>query len=210
MRRTGTPCGYNSPMQLSPELVPYAGKLQQYLSQRRLEHSHNVAGAARRLAMIYAPNLQDEAELAGLLHDNAKALSAAELIQAAQRFDIELSAGEHRCPSLLHGKIGAALLPERFGIDDAQIARAVADHVTGQTNMTTLSCILFVADQIAADRQFDGVDELRAVATVSLVHAAFLVAKHKLLYIVQREHWLEPSTMDVYNEFLDRMQAHGA
>ena len=44
-------------------------------------------------------------------------------------------------PGLLHGKVGAVLLNERFGIDDSEIFCAISDHVTGRVGMGILSKI---------------------------------------------------------------------
>ena len=180
-------------------------KLREYLGKGRWRHSLNVAAAARSLALIHAPRLADQAELAGILHDNAKRMGGAELTAAAARLDIELSAGEREQPVLLHGKVGAALAPERFGVDDAEVLQAMQDHVTGQPGMGVLSQLLFVADQSAADREFDGVVELRAVAERDLAEAVLLVAGHKLNYIVLKRQVIHPATVELYNEYVQRV-----
>jgi predicted HD superfamily hydrolase involved in NAD metabolism len=180
------------------------GQLSLYLGEQRVKHSANVEAAAIGLAQVFAPELAAAAQLAGLLHDNAKRLSAEELIRLARQHDIEITPVEAQLPQLLHGKVGAALLAERFGVDDARVAEAVAWHVTGHPNMSLLGRILFVADQIAADRDFPGIAELRAVAQKDLSLAVFMVAQLKLTYAVQRQRPLEPLTVAVYNEFRPR------
>jgi len=109
-------------------------QLATFIGPKRLAHSLSVAQAARRLAQRHCPELCDQAEIAGLLHDNAKGLSNEELLANARRLDIELSPIEAGHPELLHGKVGAGLLDERFGIDDAEVTQAVADHVTGRAD----------------------------------------------------------------------------
>jgi len=187
-----------------PDRERYLAQLAGYLGAHRVQHSLNVAEAAVALALAHAPELAERAELAGLLHDNAKRLSAAQLIEQAQRFDIEVTPVERQWPMLLHGKVGAALLAERFGVTDGLVRTAVARHVTGQPNMDTLSCILFVADQVAADRDFEGIAELRQVAPANLARAVLMVSRFKLLYAVQRGRLVEPATVAVYNEYLSR------
>ena len=193
-------------MASAPDLAQLTEKLQAYVGAKRIGHSLNTAQAARELAERHAPQLAEKAALAGLLHDHAKRMSDAELIATAKRLDIEVSPGEHRWPALLHGKIGAALIAERFGVKDAEISQAVADHVTGRPNMGILSLILYVADQAAADREFPGVQELRQVAETDLKRAAFLVAKHKLRYVLSRERLIDPTTIAVYNELRSACQ----
>jgi predicted HD superfamily hydrolase involved in NAD metabolism len=175
------------------------------LGRKRFEHSLSVSTAAHGLAVHHAPDLAARAELAGLLHDNAKALSDDELIVAAERLDIEITPGERIMPGLLHGKVGAALLESRFGVTDQEVRQAVADHVTGRVGMGLLSLILFVADQIAADRQFEGVTELREVAQKELVRAALVVAGNKLRWAIHKGRHIELQTVAVYNDLLARV-----
>lgn len=181
--------------------------LKALVGRKRFEHSLSVAGAARALAARFAPDLAARAELAGLLHDNAKALNNAELIAAAERLDIEIAPGEYIMPGLLHGKVGAALLDVRFGVDDEDVRQAVADHVTGRVGMGLLSLILFVADQIAADREFEGVAELRELAEENLVKAALVVAGNKLRWAIHKGRHIELQTVHVYNDLLARVAA---
>lgn len=186
----------------------YLERLAQFLGAKRVRHSNNVADYAVGLAQRYAPELADKAELAGLLHDHAKRFSLAELTDLAARLDIEITAGEREQPELLHGKVGAALLRERFGVDDAEIAQAVADHVTGRPGMGLLSLILYVADQAARDREFPGIDALREVAQQDLEQAVLLVVKHKLNYIMLKNCPIEEQSVALYNEMIARL--HGA
>lgn len=188
-----------------PELPGSAellNKLAGYLRPRRVKHSRNVAAVASDLARHYAPELERAAEAAGIVHDHAKQLSGEELLAFARERGLDVGPVEEANPALLHGKVGAVLLLERFNIDDAQIAAAVADHVTGRPGMGTLSLIVYVADQAAADRDFPGVDDVRQAAKHDLRSAAWLVARHKLLWTVRYALLLDPRTVEVYNELL--------
>lgn len=174
--------------------------LRSYTSARRHAHSLNVMVSAVELAGLHQPQLIEQARLAGLLHDNAKRLDDKDLLDYARQFGLSVSPVELSQPSLLHGKVGAALLPLRFGINDAEVALAVADHVTGRPNMGPLSRVLYVADQCAADRSFPGVELLRDVARQDLEQAILLVARNKLLSVIQRGYLVEPNTAALYNE----------
>ena len=179
--------------------------LARYMGRKRQQHSFNVSRAAIRLALRHYPALRDEAELAGLLHDNAKRMPGPELLQFCHKYGIAVSAVEHAVPTLLHGKVGAALLEDRFSITGSRIKRAVEDHVTGRLGMGPLSRILFVADQMSADRVFPGVHELRAVALEDLDLAVYLVSRNKLLHIIDRGQPVEDGTVDLYNSYRRRV-----
>jgi predicted HD superfamily hydrolase involved in NAD metabolism len=179
-------------------------ELARHIPADRVAHSENVCRAAGMLARRWAPDLEPQAKLAGLLHDNAKAIDPQELLAQSQALGLPITPVEARHPSLLHGKVGAALLKERFGVEDSDVAQACADHVTGRRGMGTLSKILYVADQAAADRTFSGVEDLRAIMFEDLDAAVLLVAKHKLLHSARKSHLLEPATVDLYNSLIDK------
>jgi predicted HD superfamily hydrolase involved in NAD metabolism len=185
-------------------LREYSAALSQFIPAERVAHSENVCRAAGMLARRWAPELEAQAKLAGLLHDNAKAVDPAELLTRARDYRLSITPVEERYPSLLHGKVGAALLKERFGVDEPAVEQACADHVTGRKGMDTLSKILYVADQAAADRTFEGVEDLRAIMFEDLDAAVLLVAKNKVLHSARKSHLLEPATVDLYNSLIDK------
>lgn len=187
---------------MPPDKQALIARLSGLTGPKRYQHSLNVAAVAARLARQYAPQMEQAAEIAGIVHDHAKKLPDSELISAARRFDIPVSPVELAMPSLLHGKVGAALLDERFGLRDADVSAAVADHVTGRPGMGLLSRILYVADQAAEDRDFDGVERLRAVMLEDLDRAVLLVAQGKILSVVNRGWMVEEATMNLYNELV--------
>ena len=192
-------------IQLSPDVLRgYTEKLALYIPAERVAHSENVSRAAGMLARRWAPELEAQSKLAGLLHDNAKAIDPTELLARARELGLPVTAIEECYPSLLHGKVGAALLKERFGVEDAEVEQACADHVTGRRGMGTLSKILYVADQAAADRTFNGVEDLRSIMFEDLDAAVLLVAKHKVLHSARKSHLLEPATVDLYNSLIDK------
>ena len=69
---------------------------------------------------------------------------------------------EQRALKLLHAKTGAALARDVFGTDD-EIYNAILWHTTGKANMTLLEKVIYLADYIEPNRDFDGVEELRKV-----------------------------------------------
>ena len=74
------------------------------------------------------------------------------ILLLARRYTTEISLLELKKPSLLHGKAAAALLKEKFEIEDEDVLEAVANHTFGKKNMGNLAKILFVADKIEPNR----------------------------------------------------------
>jgi nicotinate-nucleotide adenylyltransferase len=60
---------------------------------------------------------------------------------------------EKKKPSLLHGRAGAVLLKQRFGIHNNDILEAVRLHTIGGVNMGDLGKVLYIADKIEVSRR---------------------------------------------------------
>ena len=69
---------------------------------------------------------------------------------------------EQHALKLLHAKTGAALARDVYGADD-EIYNAILWHTTGKANMTLLEKVIYLADYIEPNRDFDGVEDLRKV-----------------------------------------------
>ena len=132
--------------------------LKKSLSSHRYTHVLGVAAAARELADRYGCDA-DTAEVAGLLHDAAKQLPLP---------DMQANGG------LLHGYAAVTIARERYGITDQALLGAIAHHTTGAEQMSTLEKIIFLADYIEVNRDFDGVDDLRKAARRNLDEAVLL------------------------------------
>jgi predicted HD superfamily hydrolase involved in NAD metabolism len=62
---------------------------------------------------------------------------------------------------VLHQFTGAYLAKTRFGVTDEDVLNAIAYHTSGREKMGALERLIFLADMLESDRDFDGVDELR-------------------------------------------------
>lgn len=138
--------------------------LRQSLSHHRYEHVLGVAQAARELAERYGGDA-DQAEVAGLLHDAAKQLPLEEMQALAVRaFGRTLPDAVMATGSLLHGYAAVAVAIEQYGIADKKLLASLAHHTTGAMQMGLLEKIIFIADYIEVNRDFDGVEKLREIA----------------------------------------------
>lgn len=61
---------------------------------------------------------------------------------------------------LLHGYAAVTIARERYGITDQALLGAIAHHTTGAEQMSTLEKIIFLADYIEVNRDFDGTSSL--------------------------------------------------
>jgi nicotinate-nucleotide adenylyltransferase len=73
---------------------------------------------------------------------------------------------------LLHSKTGAEIAKVEFGMSDA-VYDAIKWHTTGKADMTLLEKIVYMADYIEPNRDFEGVEQLRSLAYTDLDKALF-------------------------------------
>ena len=113
-----------------------------------------------RLAEKYGADVE-KARVAALLHDCTKKLNLREQLALCEQYGIALDYLERHTLKLLHAKTGAALAREVFGADEA-VCGAIRWHTTGRAGMTLLEKVVYLADYIEPNRNFEGVDKLRA------------------------------------------------
>ncbi|MDR3148190.1 MAG: nicotinate (nicotinamide) nucleotide adenylyltransferase [Treponema sp.] len=122
------------------------------LSLPRFLHSRQVAVMSSDLCRIFGLDSR-AGYLAGIVHDIGKQLEEGELIRLATGDRLPILPMEKKKPSLLHGRAGAVLLEERYGIRDRRILDAVRCHTTGSDTMGPLAKVLYVADKIEVSRE---------------------------------------------------------
>lgn len=132
-----------------------------YLKAKRIPHVLGTEQTAKALAEKYGADVE-KARFAALLHDATKRLSMAEQLALCEHYHIALDELEQHALKLLHAKTGAALARDVYGADD-EIYSAILWHTTGKPKMTVLEKVLYLADYIEPNRDFDGVDDLRKV-----------------------------------------------
>ena len=130
--------------------------------------SHTAAELAARFGEDPGP-----ARRAGLLHDVTKALPGPEQLKLCDKYGMMLDTFERSHPKLLHAKSGAAVAGAVFG-ESAAVQSAICWHTTGKPDMTLLQKILYLADYMEPNRDFPGVERLRALAQHDLDEAVLL------------------------------------
>lgn len=169
------------------------------LSEKRYYHSLCVSEMAVKLAKKYCADVK-KAEVAGILHDIMKDISPDEQLKMMTRYDIVLSDVERTAQKLWHAMLGAAYIEDKLGITDQEILNAVRYHTTGRANMTTLEKVLYIADFISADRDYDGVEGMRKAAEISLEQAMVEGMTFSILDLAQRYKPIHPDTVAAYNQ----------
>lgn len=139
---------------------------------KRIAHVRGTEEEAVRLAKRWGADEQDAAE-AAILHDITKKLDLNEQLILCKKYGIIVDTAEAQSEKLLHAKTGAALARARFGVSDA-VYSAIQWHTTGRAEMSLLEKIIYMADYIEPNRDFDGLAKLRELAYSDLDEAMIL------------------------------------
>ncbi len=174
--------------------------IRQRLSDFRYNHSLGVAESALYLAKKYGCD-EDTAYIAGLSHDVLKELSKNEFIDFFNEEKIELTQVELSAPKLWHAMAGARYLSKEYGFSE-EIITAVRYHTTGRENMSLLEKIIFVADFISADRDYNGVEDMRERAEISLEYCMAEGLRFTIEDLSRENRPIHPDTVACYNEIL--------
>ena len=145
------------------KMSEYKDIIRPMLSEKRYNHSVCVAREAVRLAKRYGADGK-KAEIAGILHDIMKETPPEKQLKYMQKFGIMLTDTQRRTPKVWHQICGAGYIEHVLGITDEDILSAVRYHTTGRAGMSLLEKIIFTADYISADRDYNGVEEIRQQA----------------------------------------------
>lgn len=134
-------------------------KLAGTISAHRLNHSKGVAFHAANLMaewLYKKGRLQDPESktlvrktlIAGLLHDCAKNMGEEETEAYLKKHRVKLSDEVWATKGILHGPAGRILARERYKIRDAEMLRAIGNHVNGSMDMCDhpMELAVFIAD----------------------------------------------------------------
>ncbi len=169
----------------------------EYLSGYRLKHTLGCEKAAVALAKKWGAD-EEAASLCALLHDITKKLSMEEQLKLCRKYDIIVDNIEKIEPKLLHGKTAAATARARFKISD-EIYNAVFCHTTGKPDMTLLDKILYLADYIEENRDFDGVEKIRELAFSDLNEAMLFCFEMSLTDLIARRKLIHKNSVEALN-----------
>ena len=170
------------------------------LKPNRVSHVLGCRQTARELALMYGADPID-AERAALLHDITKALDGPLQLTLCREYGINLDDFSAHNPKTLHALTGGLVAQRIFGENPAVVA-AIRSHTTGKADMNTLEKIIYVADYMEPNRNFDGVEQLRQLAYTDLDGALRLGLEMTLALLKQQGREISPESQGAL-EFLN-------
>ena len=185
----------------------YLAAIKPRMPERRYIHTIGVMETAIQLAERYDEDAK-KAETVAILHDIAKyaEIEWMEQIVRDQNLDQRLLGWGSE---LLHGPVGAFIAESEFGITDEDMLNAIRFHTTGRAGMSKLEKILFVADMIEPNRNFDGVERLRKKAQKNLDKAVCACIRHTLSFLIDTKQAIYPVSIECYNDMMKREESEG-
>ena len=179
--------------------------IREKISSKRYSHSMNVAIACGQLAKHYglSAEMSQKAYIAGILHDIMKECpndKAKLMVRTSGLFPDYVEMYE---PKLWHAIAGAKYVRDDMGITDPDIIDAIRFHTASCAGLSIISKIVRVADWISAERDYDGVDELRELAFSNLDFAVFSTIKASIKKTMKKGGKIPAYTISGYNYYLE-------
>ena len=180
--------------------------LKEKLPKKRYEHTLGVAYTAAALAMCYGEDIL-KAELAGILHDVAKAKKSFELKDDMKGYIDPYTDGAYvdlianKAPQILHAIYAPYLAKKDYKIEDKDILSAIRWHTTGKKDMTMLEKIVFVADYIEPNRKkLPDIDRIRTLSFHDISEAVKVTAKSTIEYLGSQGMYIDKFTYELSDE----------
>lgn len=186
-------------------------KLKNCLSEERYCHTLGTADCAVELAKKYGVD-EKKAYLAGLLHDCAKCKTNDELLKIIKENLKDIDICELQNYKTLHAPVGAYFAQTEYGIEDKEILDAIRYHTIGRVNMSFFEKVIFLADKIETNtREKKYTDGIRAILNANPDQTGLNLALlecfgQTLKSLVNRELKICKTTVDVYNELLEKVK----
>lgn len=174
-------------------------EIKKNLQPERLYHSINVAEEAKKLALHYGAD-PEKAYTAGLLHDILKNTPDTELLNFFRENGIILTRTEQVSRKTWHAIAGEAYCRLKLSVTDSEILSAIRWHTTARAGMTLLDKVIFIADFISADRDYDGVERMREKAYLSLESAMLEGLQFTLAELIENGWAVHEDSLAAYNE----------
>lgn len=168
-------------------------KLRAALKEKRYRHTMGTVRCAIELSARYGADGK-KARLAALLHDCAK-FDVPEQIRLCERYGIDVKELLAISPAIIHGPLGAAIARAEYGVEDEAVLSAIYWHTLCRENMTKLEKIIYLADKIEPNRDYEGVETIRAAADRGLDRGVLACMDRSIDYVHASDKALHPNVL---------------
>jgi len=178
-------------------------EIKKELNPKRLKHTMGVFDYSVLLAEKHGEELQP-VQIGALYHDAFRNHKKSELIQIAKKNRFQLTQEEMFNPVLLHGKLAANALRQKYPnlLRLDEIAEAVQYHTSGYPFRSKIGTIVFIADSLEKNRIYPGVEALRKLSMEDLNAAFFSIIKGKIRLALEKKQLILRETINTYNQLM--------
>lgn len=178
-------------------------RLKATISAERYEHSISTTLYAlehyQRLGLDH-----DKVLIACLLHDCAKyKLDINALREYSQENCPDLWREDAQNTPVAHAFNGAIVAMRDYGIMDEDVLSAIYYHTTAKPDMTKLEQLVYVSDVLESSRDYDGVEELRAIYEQDAYRGFLACLENGYSHINDCGNKIYPLTTDAYKYYFE-------
>lgn len=183
-------------------------KLKSVLTDKRYKHSIGTKDEAIKLAKKYGAD-PEKAAIAGLLHDSAKYMNKEEMIKFILDNKIQIPADNLHATATLHAFASEYIAYRDYHIEDKEILNAIRYHTVGNTNMSTLEKVVFIADKIEPNiRKGEPFDTMREILkkTDSLDQTLLFSYGQTIIKLIYEHSYVNLDTVSNWNHLVSQIE----
>ena len=178
--------------------------IKEKLSENRYIHSIGVMKKAEELAKFSGLDGK-KARLIGLAHDIAKQMPLVEIKEYISKYNVELDEIEKANIELAHAKIGADIVKRKYNFDE-QMVNAVKYHTTGHPSMDMMAKIIFMADKVEENRDYEDIEERRKLTLENIDKAIIETINYTTIESINRGKMIHTDSIDTRNILLNNLK----
>ena len=164
------------------------------LPPKRLKHTADVVCTALKKAKELGLS-EDKVFTACALHDCAKYVDEKDVEGFIREIDVP--------QPVVHAFLGEYICRHQLKITDEEILDAIKYHTSGKPDMSTLAKLVFVADMIEPGRDYEGVEELRALYEKQDFEECFRKClQEEVQHLLNKKQYIYKATLDAYDYYL--------
>lgn len=179
----------------------YVAFVTAHMPLKRRIHTASVAVTALKKAKELCLD-QNKVMCAAVLHDCAKYLSPDDYKDFVLPKDVPAP--------VVHQYLGAYVAEKVLGVTDEEVLDAIRYHTSGKPDMTTLGKLIFVADMIEENRDYDGVENLRKLYEKDFEECFKECLKEETLHLINKKEKIYGVTLSAYRYYIKDDKETGA
>jgi predicted HD superfamily hydrolase involved in NAD metabolism len=181
----------------------YKNLLIKSIGHKRFHHSVRVMETALELSKIYGcPS--NKVKIASILHDCGRIINNEIIPSTFENYSIIPEKDTFSNTNLHHAVLGRSIAYEFYAVTDFDILNAIRYHTTGRSRMSVLEKIVYLADAIEPEREYENVDIIRKLSTENLDQAIILYIEGTIKHLKKNNLIIHKNTIMCLNHLKKR------